>query len=53
MNKEKAPDSFTRRIETFRDVIVRVIVFGSYARGEAKEESDIYVHIIRHFDLFY
>ncbi|AIY90688.1 nucleotidyltransferase domain-containing protein [Geoglobus acetivorans] len=46
MNKEKALDSFMRRIEKFRDIIVKVVVFGSYARGEAKEDSDIDVLIV-------
>lgn len=46
MNKKRALDSFMKRIETFRDIIVKVIVFGSYARGEAKEESDIDILIV-------
>jgi len=46
MDKEKALDSFIKRIDTFKDTISRVIVFGSYARGEAKNESDIDVLLI-------
>jgi len=46
VNKEKALDSFMKKIEAFKSIIAKVIVFGSYARGEAKEESDIDVLLV-------
>ncbi|MCO6040545.1 nucleotidyltransferase domain-containing protein [Thermococcus alcaliphilus] len=45
--KKKALEVFLKRIkEKFGDEIQEIIVFGSYARGESEEESDIDVMIV-------
>jgi len=36
----------TRVLEKYRDRIERVILFGSVARGEAKEDSDIDILVV-------
>jgi predicted nucleotidyltransferase len=47
MRHEKAVDEFVQKLkEKFGDRVESIIVFGSYARGESKEESDIDVLII-------
>ncbi len=44
---EKVLDEFVKRIKKeYGDKIEKIILFGSYARGEAKEGSDIDVLII-------
>ena len=46
MKNEEVVDKFVRKLkEKFGGRIESVIVFGSYARGESKEESDIDVLI--------
>ncbi len=45
--KEKALRDFLKRVkEKFGDRIEKVILFGSYARGDAGEESDIDLLVI-------
>jgi len=47
MRNEKAVEEFVRKLkEKFEDRIESIIVFGSYARGESKEESDVDVLIV-------
>ena len=47
MRHEKAVDEFVQKLkEKFGDRVESIIVFGSYARGESKEESDIDVLIV-------
>jgi len=47
MRHEKAVEEFVRKLkEKFGSRIKSIVVFGSYARGEWKEESDIDVLII-------
>ncbi|MFO7966371.1 MAG: nucleotidyltransferase domain-containing protein [Archaeoglobaceae archaeon] len=44
---QKALDEFVNRVlERFRNNIENIIVFGSVARGEAREDSDIDVIVI-------
>ena len=44
---QKALDEFLRRVlEGYGDMIERIILFGSVARGEAREESDIDILIV-------
>jgi predicted nucleotidyltransferase len=44
---QQALDEFLRRaLEKYRDRIERIILFGSVARGEAREESDIDILIV-------
>jgi len=44
---QKAVDEFVRRVlEKYGDRIESIILFGSVARGEAKEDSDIDVLIV-------
>ena len=44
---KKAVDEFVKRIEkNHHDEIESIILFGSVARGEAREDSDIYILII-------
>jgi predicted nucleotidyltransferase len=45
--KEEALREFIKKVrEKYGDKIDRIILYGSYARGEAEEESDIDVLII-------
>ncbi len=45
--KEEALEEFIKKVrEKHGDKIDRIILYGSYARGEAEEESDIDVLII-------
>ena len=45
--RKKALEEFVRRAkEKYGDKIEKIILFGSYARGEAKRESDIDVLVI-------
>jgi len=45
--RKKALDEFVKRAKKkYGDKIEKIILFGSYARGEAKEESDIDVLVI-------
>jgi predicted nucleotidyltransferase len=47
MDQENAIEEFVKRVkEKYGDRIKKIIVFGSYARGEAKEDSDIDVLVI-------
>jgi len=44
---QKAADEFARRaLEKYRDKIDSIILFGSVARGEAREDSDIDILVI-------
>lgn len=44
---QKAADEFARRaLEKYRDKIDSIILFGSVARGEARENSDIDILVI-------
>ncbi|MFQ5887286.1 MAG: nucleotidyltransferase domain-containing protein [Candidatus Hydrothermarchaeales archaeon] len=46
-NREKALDEFVRRVkERYGDKIERIIVFGSYTRGDYGEKSDIDVLVV-------
>ena len=46
--KEEALEEFIKKVrEKHGDKIDRIILYGSYARGEAEEESDIDVLIWR------
>lgn len=43
----KAADEFTRRaLEEYSDKIDSIILFGSVARGEAKEDSDVDILVV-------
>ncbi|MBE8540655.1 nucleotidyltransferase domain-containing protein [Geoglobus acetivorans] len=43
----KAIDEFVRRaIEEYGDMVESIILFGSVARGEAKEDSDIDILVV-------
>jgi len=45
--KEEALKEFVKRVkEKYGGKIEKIILFGSYARGEAKEESDIDILIV-------
>jgi len=47
MRHEKAVEEFVQKLkEKFGDMIESIIVFGSYARGESKKESDVDVLIV-------
>jgi len=50
-NKARALDEFLRRVEArFGDSVQEIILFGSYARGDYDEESDIDVLIVGDVD---
>ena len=50
-NKARALDEFIRRVEArFGDSVQEIILFGSYARGDHDEESDIDVLIVGDVD---
>jgi predicted nucleotidyltransferase len=50
---QKAIDEFVRRaIEKYGDMVDGIILFGSVARGEAKEDSDIDILVITEGDSF-
>ena len=52
-NKKEISDLFVKALkEKFGDSIDRVILFGSVARGEDREDSDIDVLIITDYDSF-
>ena len=52
-NKKEILDLFVKTLkEKFRDKIDRIILFGSVARGEDKESSDIDVLLITNYDSF-
>ena len=52
MRHEKAVEEFVQKLkEKFEDKIESIIIFGSYARGESKEGSDIDVLIIGNIKL--
>jgi len=47
MRHEKAVEEFVQKLkEKFGDRIESIIVFGSYARGESKKDSDVDVLIV-------
>ena len=47
MRHEKAIEEFVRKLkEKFGNRVESIVIFGSYARGENKEESDVDVLII-------
>lgn len=47
MKNEKVLQEFVKRVkERYGDKVEKIILFGSYARGEAREDSDIDVLII-------
>ncbi|AEA46564.1 nucleotidyltransferase domain-containing protein [Archaeoglobus veneficus] len=49
---QKAIDEFVRRVRKYGDKIESIILFGSVARGEAREDSDIDILIISKGDSF-
>jgi len=50
---QKAVDEFLKRVlEKYRDKIDSIILFGSVARGVAKEESDIDILIVTRYEDF-
>jgi len=50
-NKARALDEFIRRVEArFGDSVEEIILFGSYARGDYDEESDVDVLIVGDID---
>ncbi len=51
--KQEALKQFVEKVKNkYDDKIERIILFGSYARGEDKEESDIDVLVLTHGDRF-
>ena len=53
MKKQKALNAFVKKVkEKYGDRVERIILFGSFARGDCSEESDIDLLVITSGDRF-